>query len=45
MSNEQQAARCDAKSVLALALSNDDWNAKEWQLISLALKTAEGARP
>ncbi|MGK0152313.1 MULTISPECIES: hypothetical protein [Pseudomonas] len=45
MSNEQQAARCDAKSVLALALGNDDWNAKQWQLISQALKAAEGTRP
>ena len=44
MSNEQQALQCYAKCDLALAGSNDDWHAMEWQLITLALKAAEGAR-
>lgn len=45
MSNEQQAVQCDARCALALAVSNDDWQAMEWQLIALALKgVEEGAR-
>ncbi|WJN61728.1 hypothetical protein [Pseudomonas sp. SO81] len=44
MSNEQHAMQCEAKCALALAVSGDDWQAMEGQLIALELKaTEEGA--
>ncbi|WP_280372476.1 hypothetical protein [Pseudomonas sp. BN411] len=41
MNQEQQAVQRDADCGAPSAVSNDDWQALEWQLMALALEAEE----